>query len=121
MLGAGSGTRTLESKMQRLGACTPSRCLVGRLLAVAGGGFVGGLRRDPAGLGGLEVGHQTRLDELRLLTFHAEALGIGVEPDDTLAEGGRPCSQALQLALGPLRTAAQRTQLAANLGCGAGR
>ena len=108
-------------KVERLGTCSPSRDIVGGRLARCYRRLVSHLGGDAACLGSLDVGHQSGLDDLRLLTFHTKSLGIGIEPDESFAQHVVSRSQALQLTFGPVGAAAQRAQLAAHLGGRAGR
>ena len=63
VLGARASPGALQRKVQCLGSGTPSRRVVSCRLAGQRSGFVRGLGRDAASLGGLEVGNQAGLDD----------------------------------------------------------
>ena len=77
---------TLESEMQRLVTCTPSRCVVGRVLAGRVGRFVATFCGHPTSLRRCELGHQVRFDALGVTTLHAQTLRVGIETSHSLRQ-----------------------------------
>ena len=69
VFGPGPSPGTFQGQVERLGACTPTRHVVGRGLASRSCRGCRGLGGDPLRFGGFDIGDQSRLDDLRLPAF----------------------------------------------------
>ena len=102
---AGACSRALQRQVQRLGAGSPPRDIVGGDLACGHRGLMDSLGRHATSFGNLQVGDQPSFDDLRVLAFQSQPLGIGIETNDALAQHVESSPQALQFAFGAVDAA----------------